>query len=54
MSGGGDGYVKLWDTSLAGEPKQFKAANGFISCVAFNMTGSVIAAADSQNHIHLL
>ena len=47
VSGGGDGYVKMWDTSLAGDPRCFKAGNGFISCIAFNRTGSVMAAADS-------
>eukprot|EP00353_Schmidingerella_taraikaensis_P013595 CAMPEP_0185593390 /NCGR_PEP_ID=MMETSP0434-20130131/71314_1 /TAXON_ID=626734 ORGANISM="Favella taraikaensis, Strain Fe Narragansett Bay" /NCGR_SAMPLE_ID=MMETSP0434 /ASSEMBLY_ACC=CAM_ASM_000379 /LENGTH=110 /DNA_ID=CAMNT_0028219937 /DNA_START=367 /DNA_END=699 /DNA_ORIENTATION=- len=54
VTGGGDGYVKMWDTSLHGDPRQFKAGSGFISCLAFNMPGSTLAAADSNNQINLL
>lgn len=53
-SGGGDGFVKLWNTQLSPECVQTRASQGFISTLAFNTGGSVLAAADSLYQINLL
>ena len=54
-SAGADGYVKLWTQNLSvSEKRELKICNGPVSTVAFNQTGSLIAAGDASSQIAML
>lgn len=54
-SGGGDGYVKVWDIARGSDVKQIKIpASKSISGVGFNNTCSLLVAAGTDLSINLI
>jgi len=54
-TGGGDGYVRIWDAGKGSEPCQTKIPNcRSISALSFNQVGSMLACAGTDLEITLL
>ena len=54
-SGGSDGILKLWNTTLSKiENKILKVSNGPVSSIAFNSIGTMLAAGDCDSQINLI
>lgn len=54
-TGGGDGYVKVWDISRGADVKKIKIPSSkSISALCYNNLGNLIAAAGNDLSINLI
>jgi WD40 repeat protein len=54
-TGGGDGYVRIWDIGRGSDPTQVKVPNcRFISSLSYNKVGSILACSGTDLEITLI